>query len=71
MKKMECDICKVVTEKGNCLLHSVKVGFCLNPLMLPDVWIDWNDILTSLVEISISFHIDFCPTIKRQIIVLL
>ncbi|XP_049928708.1 protein FAM185A [Epinephelus moara] len=24
VKKMECDICKVKTEKGNCLLHSVK-----------------------------------------------
>ncbi|XP_044049330.1 protein FAM185A [Siniperca chuatsi] len=24
VKKMECDICKVQTEKGNCLLHSVK-----------------------------------------------
>lgn len=26
VKKMECDICKVQTEKGSCLLHSVKVG---------------------------------------------
>lgn len=26
VKNMECDICKVRTEKGNCLLHSVKVG---------------------------------------------
>lgn len=26
VKKMECDICKVQTERGNCLLHSVKVG---------------------------------------------
>lgn len=25
VKKMECDICKVKTEEGNCLLHSVKV----------------------------------------------
>uniref|UniRef100_A0A3Q0R6H7 Family with sequence similarity 185 member A n=1 Tax=Amphilophus citrinellus TaxID=61819 RepID=A0A3Q0R6H7_AMPCI len=25
VKNMECDICKVQTEKGNCLLHSVKV----------------------------------------------
>ncbi|KAK5867567.1 hypothetical protein PBY51_012042 [Eleginops maclovinus] len=24
VKKMECDICKVQTERGNCLLHSVK-----------------------------------------------
>ncbi|KAM6926051.1 protein FAM185A [Lycodopsis pacificus] len=24
VKNMECDICKVQTEKGNCLLHSVK-----------------------------------------------
>uniref|UniRef100_A0A8C4FB71 DUF4097 domain-containing protein n=1 Tax=Dicentrarchus labrax TaxID=13489 RepID=A0A8C4FB71_DICLA len=24
VKKMECDICKVQTEKGDCLLHSVK-----------------------------------------------
>ncbi|XP_042351854.1 protein FAM185A [Plectropomus leopardus] len=24
VKKMECDVCKVRTEKGNCLLHSVK-----------------------------------------------
>ncbi|XP_008299134.1 protein FAM185A [Stegastes partitus] len=24
VKKMECDICKVQTEKGNCVLHSVK-----------------------------------------------
>ncbi|KAM9377789.1 protein FAM185A [Pholidichthys leucotaenia] len=24
VKKMECDICKVYTDKGNCLLHSVK-----------------------------------------------
>ncbi|XP_012735311.2 protein FAM185A [Fundulus heteroclitus] len=24
VKKMECDICKVQTEKGSCLLHSVK-----------------------------------------------
>ncbi|KAM4573034.1 protein FAM185A [Odontesthes bonariensis] len=24
VKKMECDICKVQTEEGNCLLHSVK-----------------------------------------------
>lgn len=24
VKKMECDICKVQTEKGNCLLHSVR-----------------------------------------------
>ncbi|KAM6937121.1 protein FAM185A [Xenentodon cancila] len=24
VKKMECDTCKVLTEKGNCLLHSVK-----------------------------------------------
>lgn len=26
VKKMECDICRVQTEEGNCLLHSVKVG---------------------------------------------
>lgn len=26
VRKMESDICKVQTEKGNCLLHSVKVG---------------------------------------------
>lgn len=25
VKKMECDICKVHTEKGDCVLHSVKV----------------------------------------------
>lgn len=25
VKKMECDICKVQTEVGNCVLHSVKV----------------------------------------------
>lgn len=25
VKKMECDICKVQTEEGNCVLHSVKV----------------------------------------------
>lgn len=25
VKKMECDICKVQTETGNCALHSVKV----------------------------------------------
>ncbi|XP_061578068.1 protein FAM185A [Cololabis saira] len=24
VKQMECDVCKVLTEKGNCLLHSVK-----------------------------------------------
>ncbi|XP_070686440.1 protein FAM185A isoform X2 [Pempheris klunzingeri] len=24
VKKMECDVCKVQTERGNCLLHSVK-----------------------------------------------
>ncbi|KAL6106916.1 fam185a [Pungitius sinensis] len=28
VKNMECDICKVQTEKGNCLLHSVK-GHCV------------------------------------------
>lgn len=26
VKKMECDVCKVRTERGDCLLHSVKVG---------------------------------------------
>lgn len=26
VKKMECDFCRVQTEEGNCLLHSVKVG---------------------------------------------
>lgn len=29
VKKMECDICRVQTEEGNCLLHSVKVGASL------------------------------------------
>lgn len=26
VKKMECDVCEVQTERGSCLLHSVKVG---------------------------------------------
>lgn len=26
VKKMECDVCKVQTEKGDCVLQSVKVG---------------------------------------------
>lgn len=26
VKNMDCDVCTVHTEMGNCLLHSVKVG---------------------------------------------
>lgn len=26
VRKMECDVCKVQMEEGECLLHSVKVG---------------------------------------------
>lgn len=26
VKKLECDVCKVQLEEGECLLHSVKVG---------------------------------------------
>lgn len=33
---MECDICKVQTEKGDCVLHSVKArGFAVRKLALP------------------------------------
>lgn len=46
VKKMECDICKVQTEEGNCVLHSVKVRggltgnyHCINKNKTANGWI--------------------------------
>lgn len=39
VKNMDCDVCTVHTEMGNCLLHSVKVGVASGKKNLKDKFI--------------------------------
>ncbi|XP_063335957.1 protein FAM185A isoform X1 [Pelmatolapia mariae] len=80
VKNMECDICKVRTEKGNCLLHSVKA--CLSykdkakphtPLLKqlsPDLHLSKHLLTAHQVEVqSHEGHVTGVGTINGNVVI--